>query len=151
MIRPASLADVSAICQLTREELGYEAAEDLVRQQLTKMLHDESHLVFVAVEKTSQKVVGYAYAAPYDCLYFEPLLNLLALPVSENNRRQGHARALMGKLADIAAEKGLAGIRINSGIGRLGAHAFYRSLACAEKADQKRFFLKVGKDHEGNN
>lgn len=46
----------------------------------------------------------------------------------------------MTALEDWAREQGYAGIRVNSGIGRRQAHAFYERLGYLTHPDQKRFF-----------
>ena len=93
-------------------------------------------------------MIGYAHAASYDCLYFPPLLNLLAsspkfwvtIAVDKDFQDQGYGKALMQAIREEGVAAGYTGIRINSGISRMKAHEFYRKLDCEEKADQKRFY-----------
>ena len=138
MIRKVKLRDAAAIQWLNAECLGYDFDREATEAQLKRLLESDQHLILVAEE--GGQVIGYAHAASYDCLYFPSLLNLLALAVAQEFQGRGHGRALMQALREEAKAAGYTGIRINSGISRSSAHAFYRSLGCNEKADQKRFY-----------
>ena len=133
MIRKIKLRDAAAIQRLNAECLGYDFDREATEAQLKRLLENDQHLILVAEE--DGQVIGYAHAASYDCLYFPSLLNLLALAVAQDFQGQGHGRAQMQALREEAKAVGYTGIRINSGISRSAAHAFYRSLGCNEKAD----------------
>ncbi|KXT84456.1 Phosphinothricin N-acetyltransferase [Streptococcus sp. DD11] len=139
MIRTVRLTDAAAIQQINAEVLGYDFNLEATRAQLERLLPDSRHLL-LAAETDDGQVIGYAHAASYDCLYFPPLLNLLALAVDAKAQGQGYGRALMQALREQGVAAGYTGIRINSGISRTEAHDFYRSLGCLEKDDQKRFY-----------
>ena len=138
MIRKVKLRDAAAIQRLNAECLGYDFDREATEAQLKKLLENDQHIILVAEE--DEQIVGYIHAASYDCLYFSPLLNLLALAVSPDFQVKGHGRALMYALREKGKAAGYTGSRINSGISRTKAHAFYRGLGCHEKADQKRFY-----------
>ena len=78
-------------------------------------------------------MIGYAHAASYDCLYFPPLLNLLALAVDKDFQGQGYGKALMQAIREEGVAAGYTGIRINSGISRMKAHEFYRNWVVRKK------------------
>ena len=139
MIRPATLVDAAAIQRLNAQALGYDLDFEATQARLEGLLAKSEHLILVAEDEAGQ-VIGYAHAASYDCLYFPPLLNLLALAVNADARGQGYGRALMEAVREKGRAAGYTGIRINSGISRTGAHEFYRKLGCNEKGDQKRFY-----------
>ena len=139
MIRQATISDVEAIHALNTKVLGYDIDKKVTEQQLATLLERRDHFILVA-ETNSGSILGYAHAAAYDCLYFPPLLNLLALAVGADFQGQGYGAALMQALREVADPAGYTGLRINSGIARTEAHAFYRAIGCQEKADQKRFF-----------
>ncbi|RSJ22195.1 putative acetyltransferase [Streptococcus intermedius] len=109
------------------------------KAQLARALQQPEQIILVAKNQAGQ-VIGYAHAASYDCLYFPPLLNLLALAVDKDFQGQGYGKALMQAIREEGVAAGYTGIRINSGISRMKAHEFYRKLGCEEKADQKRFY-----------
>ncbi|MEW4354219.1 GNAT family N-acetyltransferase [Streptococcus pneumoniae] len=140
MIRPAQERDGKAIWLLNADSLGYNFPLGITQKRLADLLLREDHIILVCEEEG--EVVGYAHAASYDCLYFEPLLNLLALAVKTEARGKGYARALLKEIESLGQREGYHGLRINSGIAREGAHECYRKLGCEEKADQKRFFLR---------
>ena len=138
MIREVKLTDAVAIQRLNAECLGYDFGKEATEIQLKRLLENDQHIILVVEE--NDQITGYIHAANYDCLYFSPLLNLLALAVSPDFQGKGHGRALMDALREKGKAAGYTGIRINSGISRTKAHAFYRGLGCHEKADQKRFY-----------
>ena len=139
MIRPAELSDAAAIQEINATALGYDFGLIETRQKLSELLDRSDHFILVA-ENVAGKIVGYAHAASYDCLYFPPLLNLLALAVDKDFQGQGYGKVLMQAVREEGSTAGYAGIRINSGISRTAAHEFYRRLGCEEKANQKRFY-----------
>lgn len=94
MIRPAELSDAAAIQEINATALGYDFGLIETRQKLSELLDRFDHFILVA-ENVAGKIVGYAHAASYDCLYFPPLLNLLALAVDKDFQGQGYGRALM--------------------------------------------------------
>lgn len=140
MIRSAQERDGKAIWILNADSLGYDFRLETTQKRLEDLLLHKEHIILVCEEEG--EVVGYAHAVSYDCLYFEPLLNLLALAVKKEARGKGHARALIKEIESLGQQAGYHGLRINSGIAREGAHECYRRLGCEEKADQKRFFLR---------
>ena len=85
------------------------------------------------------EVAGYIHAEDYDVLYFETMKNILGLAVAANHRRKGIGTKLLGAVEDWARETGVRQIRLNSGITRRGAHAFYRANGYTDEKEQKRF------------
>ena len=94
MIRSAELSDAAAIQEINATALGYDFGLIETRQKLSELLDRSDHFILVA-ENAAGKIVGYAHAASYDCLYFPSLLNLLALAVAPDFQGQGHGRSLM--------------------------------------------------------
>lgn len=115
MIRPAELSDAAAIQEINATALGYDFGLIETRQKLSELLDRSDHFILVA-ENVAGKIVGYAHAASYDCLYFPPLLNLLALAVDKDFQGQGYGKALMQAIREEGVAAGYTGIRINSGI-----------------------------------
>lgn len=87
MIRPAQERDGKAIWLLNADGLGYDFPLETMQKRLADLLLREDQIILVCEEEG--EVVGYAHAASYDCLYFEPLLNLLALAVQKEACRKG--------------------------------------------------------------
>lgn len=136
-IRIAVEADYEAIARISRDDLGYDCAPALVREKLRRALQSERERVFVAV--CGGEVAGYIHAEDYDVLYFETMKNILGLAVAANHRRKGIGTKLLGAVEDWARETGVGQIRLNSGITRRGAHAFYRANGYTDEKEQKRF------------
>lgn len=141
MIRKMQLIDAASISKINQEELGYAYSLKKTQEQLKRLMADSHHYFFVAEDDVTSQIQGYVQLQLYDNLYHDTVLNLMALAVAKNYQGQGVGRALMQKARVLAKELGIAGIRINSGIGRQGAHKFYRQLGCQELSDQKRFYL----------
>lgn len=108
-----------------------------LRLKLEKLLQDSHHTILVAEE--NGHVVGYVHAQLYETLYFKPLWNLMALAVSQDYQEKGFGAALLSKLEKLAQRSNISGIRVNSGISRRGAHAFYKKMGYVERPEQKRF------------
>ena len=79
----------------------------------------------------------------YNLLYFETMGNVLGLAVTEEYRRKGVGSRLMNAVEQWAKDNSIHFIRLNSGITRIGAHNFYKSLGFEEEKEQKRFIKKV--------
>lgn len=139
MIRRARLSDLEELHALNAKVLGYDIDKKVMAQQLTALLERSDHFILVS-ETDKGQLAGYVHATAYDCLYFPPLLNLLALAVAADAQRQGHGKALLQVLREVGKQSGYTSLRINSGMARTGAHAFYCAIGCHEKVDQKRFF-----------
>lgn len=138
-IRNAVIDDYKAIAAISREDLGYDCSDELVRLKLEK-LDTSREAVFAAV--CDNCVIGYVHAEKYDTLYFETLVNILGLAVKSDSRRIGAGRRLMEAAECWAKENGAVGVRLNSGITRTGAHDFYRAVGYNSEKQQMRFMKK---------
>ena len=65
--------------------------------------------------------------------------NVLGLAVRKDAHRRGIGRALVQAAEQWAGEQGIAALRVNSGMARTNAHAFYRAMGFSSEKDQKRF------------
>lgn len=124
LIREAILTDAEALCRLNREALGYDYPLSATAGKLATALTRPSEKIFVAVQE--KQVVGYVHAQDYDVLYAPHYKDVLGLAVAPDCRRQGAGRALMAAVEDWARAGGAVAVRLVSGMGRTGAHAFYR-------------------------
>lgn len=136
-IREARLADCAAITRLNREELGYDFPEERTWEKLRACLTNPAHKVFVA--ESGGEVVGYLHLEDYDVLYFPHMKNVLGIAVAGACRRQGVGRALLAAGEDWARAGGAAAVRLVSGEGRKGAHAFYQRLGYTGNKLQRNF------------
>lgn len=122
-VRRAALEDAADICALDRDGLGYDYPPEKTREKLRAALADLAQAVLVAVQ--DGQTAGYAHAQVYDVLYADRMANLLGIAVRADLRGQGVGRALLAAVERWAGETGAAGVRLNSGETRAGAHVFY--------------------------
>ena len=142
MIRRLTLQDVCAIHQINMESLGYDFSLAETTNKLKKLLVDTTHHILLGYED-EKTIIGYVHAEIYDTLYFPTLLNVLALAVDANRKRQGVGRKLMLDLETEAKNRGIQTIRLNSGSTRSEAHTFYASLGYGDEKLQKRLVKKL--------
>lgn len=136
IMRKACIDDCAAIAEISRSDLGYDCTSEFVRSKLTS-LDTSRETVFVAV--CDNEVIGYVHIEKYDTLYSDSLANILGLAVKADNRRNGAGTMLMNAAEDLAKNTGAAGVRLNSGASRLGAHEFYRARGYNSEKQQIRF------------
>lgn len=137
-VREAKIEDAAAIRHLSCQELGYDCPQEQTEKTLKKLLTREDHRIFVAEDEG--KIIGYAHACDYELLYCAPLKNLMGIAVSGQYKRQGVGRELLSAVEQWAKSTGAAGVRVNSGATRTGAHAFYHS--CGYGGDKQQLNLK---------
>lgn len=137
VIRRAKADDFVAIAAISRNDLGYDCTDILVKSKLTA-LDDAREAVFVA-EYNNKNVCGYVHIEKYDVLYCETFANVLGLAVSGNTRHLGIGKKLMETAEEWAKSIGAKAVRLNSGFSRTGAHEFYRSIGYNNEKNQIRF------------
>lgn len=136
VIRKAVADDYNAIADISRNDLGYDCSDEMVKARL-KNIDDSREIVFSACINDS--VVGFIHAEKYEPLYFEPMVNLLGLAVSVTYRKNGVGRLLLAECEKWAEFGGAKYIRVNSGASRVEAHSFYRNLGYDNEKIQIRF------------
>jgi GNAT superfamily N-acetyltransferase len=134
-----TIEDTPEIVLLNRE-LGYDVPPDLVRQRIQTITESTADKIFIA--RISGKAAGYIQISPYELLFDKPLMNVLGLVVLEKYRRNGCASKLIEHAEQYAKEQGYTGIRLNSGIDRTGAHAFYESQGYVHRKMHKHFIKR---------
>ena len=134
-VRRATLADTRAIWEVNSLSLGYSYPEERTRARLEAVLERAEHAVFVF----GDPAVGYVHVEAYDCTYADPLANILALAVLPAAQGKGAGRALMEAAENWAKSRGIAGVRLDSGMDRTGAHAFYQTIGYRLRKDHRNF------------
>ena len=137
-IREATLADVPALWELNKTELGYPYPLEATAEKLAAVLKSGRDKIFVAVLEGS--VAGYVHANSYDVLYAPHMKNIMGIAVSTSCKRRGIGRALLEQVEAWAAKDGAAGIRLVSRSERLEAHSFYRK--CGYSGDKQQINFK---------
>lgn len=140
-VRNMKLTDAEAINLINAESLGYDISIELTKKQMEKLLINPNHHIFYIAEE-EELVVGYVHAELYETLYSEPMLNVLALAINQNYQQRGIGKQLMQRIEQVARERDLIGVRLNSGETRIEAHKFYESIGYSSDKNQKRF-LKI--------
>ncbi len=134
-VRRARITDARAIWEINSRALGYDYPEEKTRLRLEVALEKPDHAIFVF----GDPVVGYVHIEAYDCTYADPLGNILALAVHPAAQGRGAGRALMEAAEQWAKLCGISGIRLDSGMDRTGAHAFYQAIGYRLRKDHRNF------------
>lgn len=136
VIRPATISDAPRICKINRDSLGYDFPPDKTKARLSLVLAS-ANCVLVAC--CGSEAVGYIHGSSYECVYCDPLKNIVALAVDPAHRHLGIGRMLLSALEDWAQSEGCAGVRLVSGFERQKAHQFYLHCGYMHRKDQKNF------------
>ena len=139
-IREAKVSDSRAIAELARTGLGYDCDDELVKQRVAG-LKENFDAAFVA--ETEGKVIGFIQIVKYEPLYFEDMVNIMGLAVSEEYRRKGIGSMLLKRAEEWAREHNIRCIRLNSGGQRTWAHEFYRNAGFDNEKMQIRFIKNM--------
>ena len=139
-VRKADINDASAICRICTDDLGYECSEEFVLSRL-KNIDGSREAVFAA--EIDGTVVGYIHAEIYNTLYFQSMINILGLAVSNDYMRQGIGKALISHAENWGKELGIKIVRLNSGYSRKEAHEFYKAMGYDDEKLQMRFLKNL--------
>lgn len=129
LIRPLQLEqDLHAIHALTTQ-LGYPTTVENIQQRWQHIHQDANYLILVVEHE--QQVIGYAdliqeYTWEFDGGY----LRIQAFVVDQTHRGQGVGKKLIAAIEELAKQRLLKLIQVNSGNREEGltAHAFYKNL-----------------------
>lgn len=143
MIRYADFSDSAQIAAISTRELGYPCQADFVKDRLMELIPGREA---VFVYELDGKAVGYVHVEQYRTLYFAPMANILGIAVAAQYQRQGIGKKLLRAAEIWAAEQGIGYMRLNSGITRKEAHAFYRTMGYSDEKEQLRFLKKLSSD-----
>ncbi|OTP22634.1 hypothetical protein A5800_000446 [Enterococcus sp. 5B7_DIV0075] len=139
MLREVLVKDAAALATINADDLGYELDKRRVQEKIREFQQDSLHHFLVVFEDSNEEVVGYVHAEVYATLYSETMFNVLGLAVAKRARHQGIATLLMTALEQEGRRRKYAGVRLNSGEERMGAHQFYEKLGYQATKSQKRF------------
>lgn len=125
-IRACALEDAAAVSVLLGE-LGYTVSVGQAAEHIRQLGGTGSDPVFLAV--ADGRVLG--LAALHICRmlqYAAPVMRVTALVVDSRARRRGVGKRLMEHAEHVAAAAGCEAVELTSAMGRVEAHAFYRSI-----------------------
>ena len=137
IIRNANFEDCESLCELNLIGLGYDYPIEKTKMQLIKIL--EKPHVKLLVAEIDDTIAGYIHAVDYDCVYSDSLKNILAIVVDEHFRGKNIGRKLLTAVEEWAKEDGSCGVRLVSGMDRVGAHDFYKACGYSLRKEQKNF------------
>lgn len=139
MIREMKEADALFVAEIYMKSLGYlDVSEDTVRLRI-QQLSDDSHYFNRVYVTDDRKVTGFIQAEEYTHLYGDRGWNVIALAVDPDVQNMGCGKALLKALEEYASMNGQTFIRLNSGVHRTQAHAFYEHLGYINDKTQKHF------------
>ena len=144
-IRQATSADIPAMNELFRKDLGYEECTLQILEKQFAGLDNSREAVFVAEVSDGDysHIAGVIHVEKYNVLYFPTMANILGIAVSADFRRQGIGSALLKRAEEWARENGAGSMRLNSGESRKQAHEFYRAQGYIDDKKQLRFIKEL--------
>jgi GNAT superfamily N-acetyltransferase len=137
-IRLAALDDASQLAPLAGQ-LGYPSTFEQVASRLQEIFRHPEHVVFVATEKMSTKIVGYIEIFPFRTIASDPRIEIASLVVDDSCRSQGVGRLLVDQAERWARAHGFKESGLRSNVIRDRAHLFYENLGYRVNKTQKSF------------
>ena len=134
-IREVSENDVVPITRLSNQ-LGYPLSVADTLQNLRSMKGPDE-IVFAAL--AGDEIVGWIHAFRTVRLESGTSVEIGGLVVDEDHNRKGIGRALVQKISEWCAAKGIGSLRVRCNTKRADAHEFYRALGFTESKQQKVF------------
>lgn len=129
LIRPLNLnTDLHTIHDLT-SQLGYPTSIENIQQRWQRIHKDPNYQTLVLTK--NHGVIGYVgFIQEYTWEFDDGYFRIQAFVIDENYRGQGLGQKLIQAIQDLATQRGLKRILVNSGNrpARYPAHAFYKSL-----------------------
>ncbi len=135
IIREAIEQDYRAIWEFMRNELGYpnlDQAEAIKR--LTYFKNNVDWVTFVADDEQGSIMgfIGVMKGVAYNIEGYYS--QIMALAISEKAQRKGIGTKLVRKAEEWSLANGITNMAVNSGLKRLGAHAFYEKIGFVKKS-----------------
>ncbi|MEE3717667.1 GNAT family N-acetyltransferase [Tumidithrix elongata RA019] len=124
-IRKAGIKDAKRIAVLA-DQLGYSVSDCQLKERLTKISNNDSHIIHVATLKNDD-VIGWAHTHTVESILM-PTCILLGLVVDRDYRHQGIGRLLMQEVENWALSSGYENVLLRSNIKRKEAHVFYEKI-----------------------
>jgi predicted N-acetyltransferase YhbS len=141
-IRPARLADASALAILT-EQLGYPVAADAMAQRLAAILAAPEDIVLVSCDDRDEPV-GWIHVGDRRLLEGDPGCQILGLVVHIDHRRQGRAARLVEAAERWALERDRTTMTVGSNIIRAESHPFYERAGYQRVKTQHLYRKAIG-------
>lgn len=120
------------------QQLGYEYNEELVKERISNLLETGTDIISVLEEAGS--VVGYIHGIPYNTLYADNLINMVAIVFNtEKQIEQNHKEQLYKEFEKRVLKNGYHGIRLTVDNARDLLHEFLKENGFENKRDLKHY------------
>lgn len=136
-IRRAQIEDAERLYEINDTAFGYYYPKDKTKKRLEEILDRKTDCILVACKEGV--VIGYVHGADYECIYADPLKNIMAIAVEDSYQGLGIGKKLLEGIEAWAKADGCAGVRLVSGFNREKAHGFYQYCGYDLRKDQKNF------------
>jgi GNAT superfamily N-acetyltransferase len=137
VIREAEHEDLTELLRLSAE-LGYTPDFPVMEDNFDRIRDDKDHMLWVFTDNRN-KPLGYIEFAPYITIYKPPIVDIIGLVVSGDQRGKGIGKTLVHAVTDWARKNDYSGVRLVSNVKRKDAHRFYENLGFVNRKDQKNF------------
>ncbi len=140
IIRTAEFNDSGQLTLLSNQ-LGYDAAEKDTHDRLSKILHSDEDIVFVA--EFNNEVIGWIHGFYTLRIESEPFVEIGGFVVNSNDRNKGIGKKLMDHVIEWAKSKNCSKIRVRSNSIRTESHRFFEKAGFVLSKEQKIFDRKI--------
>jgi len=135
-IRKIEISDYADI-QILSTELGHTCEAEEVKERIAYITENTKDIILVA--QKSNEVIGFIHGSPYELLYTNPLVNIMAFAVKQAYRNIGIGSMLLKRFEELVKEEGFSGVRMVSRLDRVDAHRFYEKHGYVNRKNQKNF------------
>jgi ribosomal protein S18 acetylase RimI-like enzyme len=124
IFREFKSTDISDICELLNNELGYSVDEKDLTVRINQMIENENYCIFVS--EINKKIVGFIGLNIGLAFEFSgKVMRIIALAVKEEYQNHGIGKQLLLLAENYGIENQIKVIAVNSGLNRTQAHQFY--------------------------
>ena len=139
-IRNISIEDSEEVNDLSLQ-LGYQLSVAKTKEQIEKVISNESHCAFVAVSE--ERVIGWIHAFVALSIESKSFVEIGGLVVDENYRSFGTGKKLIEKIKEWAVSKKVNTLRVRTNTKRLKTRVFYLRNGFTEIKEQKIFQFQL--------
>lgn len=149
IIRDAEIKDIDRMLLLLKQ-LGYEQSKSIFTENFKFFTAKDEYHIFVA--EIDMKAAGMiAISTSHYIIAKKIRIEIEALVVDEQYRRQGIASALIKHVENYAKRNAPAVIQLVSNVIRSSAHEFYRSLGYKNEGKNEKLYLRKDIDKPNQN
>ena len=140
IIRRITIEDAEEVNNLSLQ-LGYQLSVAETKEQIKKVIANESHCALVAVSE--EKVIGWIHAFVALSIESKSFVEIGGLVVDEKYRKLGTGSKLIEKIKEWSFLKKINKLRVRTNTKRLKTHVFYLRSGFTEIKEQKIFQLQL--------